>query len=199
MMKRISILIIVGTLVLGLSGTARATLITFDEYAEGTEITNQYQAQGVLFSGAIYSSGSPVISKDDSPEWGTNTNKLAPQGTSGTGDFAGDLRIQFTTPVTEFSFESGAWDYPLTGGIYIYDSAGILLTSIDPYGDDGGVQTISYAYAGGIGSIYFDASSDPAGATIDNLYFVPVPEPSTLLLFGVGLIGVAGLTRRLKK
>lgn len=47
-----------------------------------------------------------------------------------------------------------------------------------------------------------DFGNDPAGAwnigTNTNFYILPTPEPSTLALFGLGLLGISAITRRKK-
>ncbi len=47
---------------------------------------------------------------------------------------------------------------------------------------------------------YIDILGDTGNClTIDNLVYNPVPEPTTMLLLGTGLIGLAGFRRRKKK
>jgi len=110
--------------------------------------------------------------------------------------YSGDFNIKFTSPATNVSFISGYWDTVGSGIISVYDPSNILLGT---YTDSTlGVDTFSFG-AVVIGSIYFNSFADFAGADIDNLSFNQVPEPATMLLLGLGLIGVAGIRRKFKK
>lgn len=49
-------------------------------------------------------------------------------------------------------------------------------------------------------TVYFSAfgNSNTLGGFIDNVSLNPVPEPATMMLFGIGLLGLAGVSRRKK-
>jgi hypothetical protein len=86
-------IMILAVAVLVMAGSANA-LITFEEYAVGTVITNQYAAQGVLFSGV--SGSAPIITPD-----------LSLQVVAPNPPYAGDFRMDFINPVDWVEFEIG--------------------------------------------------------------------------------------------
>ena len=176
-------------MVVVISNTASATVITFDEYAVGTAITNQYADQGVLFSSGIFGE-SPTISGDlASP----TEPVLAPNGIH---LYSGDLLISFTGDgATDVSFDSGYWDCLYTAVITVYDTASNIVAVLS--NDQFGVYNIDLSSYGTIGAIYFSSILDPAGSAIDNLAFT-VPEPATFALLGLGLLAI-GFSSRKKK
>jgi hypothetical protein len=60
-----------------------------------------------------------------------------------------------------------------------------------------GDQNIVISGLGSIERVYFNSAADAAGAIIDN--FVATPEPTTALLLGCGLIGLAVAQRRVSR
>jgi hypothetical protein len=189
MRKLITIRLTVGLLVavLGVTGTANAISITFDEFPVGTVISNQYASDGVLFLPGDVTQRLPQI------DWDTampNQPVLRPTGEPDYYDYQGDFWMQFTTPVTYVEFLSGYWNTPQTGVIKVYDPGMNLLASLTNRGI--GIELISISGLGNIGEIYYNSIGDEYGADIDNLVFTP--EPATICLLGLG--GLALLKKR---
>ena len=94
---------------------AATTLITFDEFPIGTEITTQYQNLGVTAAG-VGVSGSFAFPNHSSPNIGCSSNA------SGVMSFALDSNI--TGPIKSVSAYISSSD---SIGIYAYDSLGVLI------------------------------------------------------------------------
>ena len=185
-MKRLALILMAICLALPL--TASAVTITFDEYAVGTSIGGQYSGSGVWFSNWD-TPNLPVIAADvDNP-----TSPVL----SGSPTFTGGFWMGFVTPQNHVSFDSGYWNSIGTGFVRVQDaSLNVLADLTNPAT---GIYTFDLNYAD-IKYITFSPGADPAGADIDNLTFGAVPEPSTMLLLGSGLLGLVGYgSRRLKK
>ncbi len=177
-------LLAVGLLVA--SAPALATTLTFSEFPVGTVITNQYAAQGVLFAG-VAGGSPPIIANDgampDSPVLSPNP------------PFAGDFLISsFIGGAVGVQFDSGFWNTVGTGAINVFSPAHVLLAHLT--NSVTGVEHFDLSAYGIIGTIFFNSELDPFGADIDNLTFTSVPEPTSLLLLGSGLFGLAGTLRR---
>jgi hypothetical protein len=180
-------IMILAVAVIVMAGSANA-LITFDEYGLGTVITNQYAAQGVLFSGV--SGSAPIITMDG-----------ALQVVSPNPPYAGDFEMTFINPVDWVEFDAGYWDTRYSGDIRAYD-AGMnvigTLTNQTIWTETGLVyEHFTFTGLGPIAAIYFNSVPDPAGAAMDNLDFsAPIPEPATIALVGLGLLGLGARLRK---
>jgi hypothetical protein len=161
------------------------TLLTFSEFPVGTVITNQYAADGVVFS--ALTGNAPIIANDsDMP----NSPVLSPNP-----PFAGDFQWTFPGGAVDVQFDSGFWDILGTGVIDVFGTSNNLLAALTSTSLDG--DHVDLTSLGVIGRVTFDSSADPAGADIDNLQFVAaVPEPMSLVLLGTGLVAFRLIRRR---
>jgi hypothetical protein len=113
----------------------------------------------------------------------------------------GDFYFDFTSNVSAFGLQIGAVNFTQT--LSAFDSGGNLIESVTIFN-----QSPSFVGYYGIASLSdnigsFSLSSGSDWVVLDNLSYVgggaPVPEPSTMLLFGAGLAGLVGYTRRKNK
>jgi hypothetical protein len=109
------------------------------------------------------------------------------------------LRISFASAVSAFGFNWGASDQPWQ--LRAYDSGNNLLegwtmptTSSSNAGDFYGISYAGITYA------ILDTTSVGDYIFVDNFRYAPasvgVPEPTTMLLLGLGLVGLAGFRKR---
>lgn len=182
---RRAVLVAMVVALLGVSGVAQATTITFSEFAAGTLISNQYAALGVTFGAGAIGHSLPIIANDGAMP---NSPVLSPNP-----PFGGDFDIYFGGGASGVSFASGYWDTVRTAIVRVYDLSNNLLATLTNQAT--GAYTFDLSAYGTIGHIYFNSFGDPAGGDIDNLTFT-VPEPTSLLLLGSGLVGLAAFARR---
>jgi PEP-CTERM motif len=167
-MKRFSLALGVFALVLG-SQVSKADTVTFD----------------FSFTGALYSGSGTFTANDDGPGPLGSTEYDITSFTSGS---VTNLFNQ-TSKITDLSTFNGADNV-------VYDPGILGISSLDSDG-------ISFALANGTkinlsaGFLTYVAQGSTQFSTEAVTFdLAPVPEPSTLALFGTGVLGAAGALRR---
>ncbi len=184
----------VAGLVLAVSGFANAGLITFDDHAVGSIITDQYLSDGVVFSG--WENGVEVnltTSNVYSPTYGIYLGN-SDSGTAFPGNRWDEIRMDFISGVDNLSFK-----------LYSHGSNSITFNAYDI--SNAIIETIVMS-SGPWGNVNFSSTNITRVSALqpdDNWYwamdevsFSPtasVPEPSTLAIFALGIMGLA--SRRL--
>ncbi|MGD0276132.1 MAG: PEP-CTERM sorting domain-containing protein [Syntrophales bacterium] len=191
--------------ILFLSVLAQAATITFDEYPSNNNnqaITNLYSSLGVIF-GADNSGTFAGIANGDPGNWGLNgTNGPAFLGNNGQNNNDTYITtIDFTSLISSVSFDvsrsnGSSSGQALTAAAY---SAGSLLGSQTiTLGDVNQWSTISLNFANIDEVILTGSIINYSPYALDNLQFTSVPEPTSLILLGLGFIGLAGFKKKIK-
>lgn len=176
-----------------------AVVIDFDDVASGTEITNQYAGLGVTFSGLV----NPVTDDTNSAFYGplaSGNVLLADGGDANTGGGYIDL---FFSSVGSFSVDLIFLDTGNTATIDVYDSSNLLIDSrvsnVDTGLGDDQRMFVSYLEETEIAWARISFITGDQIVGIDNLtLFAPVPEPSSILLLGLGLLSLSRLVKTKK-
>ena len=207
------------TLVLGLVGSASATPVTFDvdgpsdsyvgftDYTEGVSITLFGQTltfadDSTLTVTLANLASVPNFTLGDNESTTIDFFTFHVEGT-GVGTFSLEANLNFDTPDLDASNTgSGGWGtYTVpwwagggtySGGIFSWDNAvqDFLLA-------DGNTVRIAmedgFAIGAGADAIVHATITNNGGGA------APVPEPSTILLMGIGLLGLVGYSRKRSK
>lgn len=204
-------------------GTARADEVTVSGYTNGCfgaacvpPNTNSLQGAslfGLQYTNSIFngttSSGFLAIGNIGQPPGVQGIDNLGSFSLSGTpANYNGQsfsLRVTFTAPPGINGSNSSIFTATLTGSVSAVDSGGVFL-------DFNNTPILfTFSNANGSGSFFFSVNdvSVIAGGTavaltgnITGAQQTPrsVPEPTSMFLFGTGLMGVAGYARkRLKR
>lgn len=169
--------------------------INFDDYASGTQITDQIA--GVTFSlmGGPESAGAPVTGGFEGPGLGNSTTTDYP-----TAEIL-NVRFDGLASNVSFTFNNYGWSFSGAGATFYsaFNTAGTLLETGLVGG--GGFFSLSSAgiadlqfnnNTGGNSNWLFVLNSLNADLTAND-----VPEPASLMLFGLGALGLAASRRRL--
>lgn len=187
-MKRFVItLAAVAALLLGGARQAKATLIDFEGFSNGTSITNQYQGQGVTFQNATIFQVGYYNSSGYPPHSGINiVANVAP----GNGQIEADAVAGTTWTQASLWYTSAS---PNGAFLEAYDSMGNLLATAHG-GDNYGTNSLLSVSATNIAYIKFHDSGN--FLSMDDFSFTPAPEPASLTLLGLGAVGLIGYARR---
>ena len=164
---------------------AGSTTIDFEQYTQFTQITNQYTSDFVTFENALQ-----LVAPD------YDYFDLPPHSGSGviTNDPIDPIQVNFLGPV----FDVNGW-YADPNGITVtaFDAGNNVLDTFNgaiAYGSDA-----EFSVASGTPIAYItisDVGGSPDAEIVDDLSFTVTPEPGSFLLFGTGLLGLAGVLRR---
>lgn len=214
-MKRLLNLFSVCVMLVALSGVANAYIITYDYTAVGNQFTSPYAATVEDFEGALlwtWTGSGEVVTGNVSGKYS------APAGVSGIKDIS-----KYITVPDPDGGNTGSIKVTNLGGVYNY--FGLWWGSVDTYNTltfyNGTEQVESFTglsitdpangnqtaastnlYVNFLYLPLFDSfkmSSTNFAFEADNIAIAQVPEPASMLLFGLGLLGLAGLRRRFKK
>lgn len=184
----ILVLIIMGVLTPASHLAAAPVLLDFEDLGYSVNVEDSYASFGVHFSNAI--SLTAVID--------LNEYDFSPSsGDMAIGDYLGPLVITFDNPTSDIS---AYFTYASTLTITAYDVVNTILgtfttlTSLNL----GSSDYISLDSFSGVSKLVIQGTR-PDSFIMDDFSFnsaAPVPEPSTLLLFGAGLAGLASAGRR---
>ncbi len=191
-------------MVLGFAGLAGAVTIDFNELPVGTQVTDQYAAQGVTFSLLDVPSGSSLVGPV-AVELGSTylpASGIAVRPSVDNSIFY-DIVMDFSTDISYFSMLSLDSDEPIT--VYGYLD-GVEVASVY-YAPGSDKQVWEMVLDGGrFDKVVLDLVAGPgrtgyAGGPeiFDNLEFTPTPEPGTVILLGLGLLGLVSQRKRFKK
>ena len=209
--------LLVGSSILVLSlyvGSIRAqTTVTFDSFAGGTVITNQYPGISISLLGSAPIAGPKTYVLEDTsgvPQFifGASGNAIT---AAEIGNFAPfyDIQFAFSQRIDSFSLMAIDAEEPVSGSAYLGNTfiSSLALTSIgfnEASVFRGPVYSLDFGAVGG--SQTFDRvviHLDPLGGPelFDNLVYhttAPIPEPEIYAMLGVGL-GLLGWVGRRKK
>ncbi len=184
-------LIILASALLLSATAAQADLIDFEQFNDGDLISTVGNATFTSNNNVeVYAFGG------DFAHSGVNT--IAPD--AGGGLFNGDLFVDFTAAVNNLSFWSGGDDdngVQATINVFV---GGAFTTAVSLLGD-GNFGTTDFhdlSAFSNVTRIEIVNVTDAAGLVYDDFGFTAVPEPGTLVLLGLGLVGMA-ITRRRRK
>jgi len=185
---------------IGVAVPANANLISFDSLSSGTAVTNQYSAQGIVFSSA----GGKRILVTAQPQYQSTTPNFICTGITGI-DCTGTVVFSFTTPVNNLKFDALGNQNAIGTSFAqadIYQNGFLTVSNLKLLVSQGNLlpdhQNLS-AYTN-ITELMIHNNTDPAGTGYDTISFTPsvttsVPEPATWAMMLTGFGGLGAMLR----
>ncbi len=206
---------IVAGILLSISGYSLSAEITFDDAISGA-VSYEFDGDNDGVNDVIFSTDNPSGFNTTGP--GLNMSYISEPGLEGTTELDTDLRVDFMHGAVGslgFGFSLSTAEANMYGVTFsVYDSDDNLLNSSFTLADftlyDGVNQSdfpeseVSLNFSGIAAYALFDFSTDAGRYIIDDFKGnfgsqpQPVPIPAAAWLFGSGLLGLAGVSRRKK-
>jgi len=203
---------LVGVLSMGTAYAGGDPFIDFNAPGLGflTDITTQYAAEGVTFSGVAWGGGAVTLQTFNNSYF-SDVNALAPSPNVLSDYYGGSpytraqtIQINFTSPASDVSFEYNPAGYLGADTVFdVYNTSDVLVDSFsDPNatGDNGNwyLETIP---GSDVGQVDIVAPTEGWGHYVDNLQFTEsasAPDGGmTLGLLGTAFAAMAGLRKKL--
>ncbi len=199
-MKRLLVCTVIMAVVLTFGTFASATIYTFDfnslTSGSGPEAISTYMTN--IFGNSVVVSNYPVLSSASIIDPSSYLSRYGAYfGTKFLGALGNDIAvpgftIAFGTPITSLSFDWGSY-YDKFGAFYFQ---GTDWTNFLLIGGSTGSHHVEFTFPEPVTALRFNGYQQSVWMGIDNLTVTTaaVPEPGTLVLLGLGLLGL-GLTR----